>query len=119
VNDSDTSFNHTATTQLSLKINPAPTLLVIIAPVGNSLPKAREGKKYSTTLKGSGGVPPYRWSITPALPMGLLLNASTGAITGKPEDGTNGKYPLTIMLEDSALPRNQSTNKLVTLTVNQ
>ena len=110
-------FNQTATTQLSLKINPAPTPLAITSPDGSSLPNARVGKNYSTTLNGSGGVLPYTWSITPALPTGLLLNTSTGAITGKPASGTSGIYFLTIMLQDSSLPTNQSTNKPVTLTV--
>ncbi len=116
VTDSDAPFK-TATTQLSLKINPAPTPLVITSPAGNSLPNARVGKNYSTTLKGSGGILPYTWSITPALPTGLQLNTSTGAITGKPESGTDGIYSLTITLQDSSLPTNQSTNKLVTLIV--
>ncbi|HSL03829.1 MAG TPA: Ig domain-containing protein [Nitrospiraceae bacterium] len=117
VADSDAPNNQTTTAQLSLKINPAPTPLEITSPAGNSLPNARVGKKYSTTLKGSGGVPPYTWSITPALPTGLLLNTSTGAITGKPAHGTSGIYSLTITLQDSSLPTNQSTNKPVILTV--
>ncbi len=117
VTDSDASINQTTTTQLSLKINPAPTPLAITSPDGSSLPNAREGKKYSTTLKGSGGALPYTWSITPALPTGLLLNTSTGAITGKPANDTNGIYTLTIMLQDSSPPTNQSTSKPVTLTV--
>jgi len=118
VSDSDAPLNQTATTQLSLKINPAPTPLVITSPAGITLPNAKVGKNYNTTLKGSGGILPYTWSITPALPTGLLLNTSTGAITGKPAQGTIGIYFLTITLQDSALPTNQSTNKLVTLTVN-
>jgi hypothetical protein len=121
VADSDAPFNQSAARQLSLKVNPAPAPLLITAPAGSSLTNAREGKNYSYTLKGSGGVLPYKWSITPALPNGLLLNTSTGAITGKPASGTsagNGVYSLTITLQDSALPANQSTNKPVTLTVN-
>jgi hypothetical protein len=117
VSDSDAPINQTTTTQLSLKINPAPTPLAIISPAGSSLPNAKVGKSYSFTLKGSGGILPYTWSITPALPTGLLLNTSTGAITGKPASGTIGIYTLTIKLQDSALPTNQSTSKLVTLTV--
>ena len=120
VSDSDAPFNQTDSKSLSLKINPAPTPLAITSPAGSSLPNAREGRNYSTTLTGSGGILPYTWSITPALPNGLLLNTSTGAITGEPASGTSdgaGVYPLTITLQDSSLPTNQSTNKLVTLTV--
>ena len=117
VADSDAPNNQTTTTQLSMKIHQAPTPLEITSPAGSSLPNAREGKSYGTTLKGSGGVPPYTWSITPALPTGLLLNTSTGAITGKPANGTSGIYALTITLQDSSLPTNQSTNKPGTLLV--
>ena len=117
VSDSDAPFNQTATAQLSLKINPAPTPLGITSPAGNSLPNARVGHKYSTTFKGSGGTLPYTWSITPPLPTGLLLNTSTGAITGKPAHGTSGDYSLTIILQDSTLPTNRTTNKRVTLTI--
>ncbi|MDE3041967.1 MAG: putative Ig domain-containing protein [Nitrospirota bacterium] len=117
--DSANPLNQTATTQLSLTINPAPKPLAITAPSGSSLTNATVGQKYSYTLKGSGGVLPYTWSITPALPTGLLLNTSTGVITGKPASGTAGVYHLTIVLQDSSLPTHQSTSKAVTLTVNQ
>ena len=119
VSDSDAPFNQTATTQLSLKISPAPTPLAITSPAGSFLPNARVGKRYNNTLKGSGGILPYTWSITPALPPGLLLNTSTGAITGKPASGTIGIYFLTITVQDLSLPTNQSTNKPVTLTINR
>ena len=118
VSDSDAPVNQTDSKPLPLKINPAPTPLVITSPAGSSLPNARMGKNYGTTLKGSGGILPYTWSITPALPTGLKLNTSTGAITGKPANGTTGIYFFTITLQDSSLPTNQSTNKLVTLIVN-
>ena len=118
VSDSNAPFNQTAMAQLSLKINPAPTPLAITSPAGSSLPNAKVGKSYSFTLKGSGGILPYTWSITPSLPPGLLLNTSTGTITGKPAIGTIGIYILTIALQDSALPMNQTTNKPVTLTIN-
>ncbi len=89
VSDSDAPINQTATTQLSLKINPVPRPLAITSPDGSSLPLARVQSNYSTTLEGSGGILPYTWSITPALPTGLLLDTSTGAITGTPVSGTS------------------------------
>jgi Putative Ig domain len=115
VSDSDVP-PQTDTAQLSLKINPAPTPLTITSPGGNSLENARVGKNYNFTLKGKGGILPYTWSITPALPAGLLLNTSTGAITGKPESDTDGIYLFTITLQDSS-PTIQSKSKLVTLIV--
>lgn len=116
--DSAAPFNQTATKQLALKINSEPAPLAITAPAGTTLTKARVGRNYSYTLQGAGGVLPYTWSITPDLPTGLTLNASTGAITGRV--GNNvipGIYPLTITLKDSFLPANQTKTKQVTLTV--
>jgi hypothetical protein len=42
---------------------------------------------YATIVGGSGGTTPYTWSLasgSPALPAGLSLNATTGAIAGTP-----------------------------------
>ena len=116
--DSAAPFNQTATKQLALKINSEPAPLAITAPAGTTLTKARVGRNYSYPLKGAGGILPYTWSITPALPTGLTLNASTGEITGRVGNNvTPGIYPLTITLKDSFLPTNQTRAKLVTLTV--
>lgn len=38
----------------------------------------------SVTLAASGGSAPYAWTISPALPTGVSLNASTGVISGTP-----------------------------------
>jgi Putative Ig domain len=37
-----------------------------------------------TTLKATGGKPPLKWSVTPALPLGIALDPATGKISGKP-----------------------------------
>ncbi|HVP00135.1 MAG TPA: Ig domain-containing protein [Bryobacteraceae bacterium] len=67
----------------------------------SSLPNGTVGTVYPTqTLSGSGGQPPYTWSIPPAmLPPGLTLNAAQGTIAGTPT--TVGSYPLTVTLKDS------------------
>jgi hypothetical protein len=51
-----------------------------------SLPAGTDGAAYSQTLATSGGVPPLTWSVgtSPALPAGLSLASSTGAISGTP-----------------------------------
>jgi hypothetical protein len=66
-----------------------------------NLPEGEVGEAYDGGLTGSGGTPPYTWSIVPpdALPPGLSLNTSTGAISGTPT--TSGTYSFTAGLIDS------------------
>jgi hypothetical protein len=61
---------------------------------------AQVGVAYSSALAGSGGVPPYTYSIgNGSLPPGLSLNTSTGAITGTP--ATTGTYNYSANVADS------------------
>ena len=54
-------------------------------------------------LEATGGTVPYSWSISSgALPPGLVLDPTTGAITGTPTTG--GAYPFTVQVTDSASP---------------
>ena len=51
------------------------------------LPSGTVNQPYATVVGGSGGTTPYAWSLasgSPALPAGLSLNATTGAIVGTP-----------------------------------
>jgi hypothetical protein len=58
---------------------------------------------YSATCSGSGGIAPYAYAVSQtALPAGLNLNASTGAITGVPN--TLGLYYEIIAVTDSSAP---------------
>jgi len=58
------------------------------------------GVPYSSALVATGGTPPYTFSITEgSLPPGLLLDASSGIITGIPT--TPGTYPYTSEVTDS------------------
>ena len=80
-------------------------LSITILPVGlvittASLPGGQVGIAYSQTLGASGGTPPYTWLITAgALPAGLSLDGSTGAITGTPT--TVETANLTVQAADS------------------
>ncbi len=57
----------------------------------SSLPNGSVGTAYSAQLSGSGGTPPYTWSISQgALPPGLTiasLSSTTGQISGTPTTG--------------------------------
>lgn len=65
-----------------------------------SLPNGSVGTPYSQTVSGSGGTSPYTFSVSSgSLPTGLLLNSSTGAITGTPT--TVGTFTFTITATDA------------------
>jgi hypothetical protein len=64
------------------------------------LPNGQVGAPFQASVSGSGGVTPYTWTVTGALPAGLSLNASTGAIAGTPT--VAGASTFTIVLTDSA-----------------
>jgi hypothetical protein len=79
-----------------------------------SLPNGVVNQGYSASLSGSGGTTPYTWSVSPALPANLSLNASTGAITGTP--AAQGTTSLTFTLHDSSTP-SQSVQQTLSLTI--
>jgi putative Ig domain-containing protein len=82
-----------------------------------SLPDATVDHSYSPTLERSGGVAPFTWSVTPALPAGLNLDTSTGKISGIPEAGTEGTYSLTFTVQDSSTPTPQTDSTVLSLTI--
>jgi hypothetical protein len=76
---------------------PGQPLAIATSPL---LPVGKVGVAYSASLLGTGGAPPYTWTLTSAtLPAGLSL-ASSGAITGTP---TSSLYALfTAKVTDNA-----------------
>jgi large repetitive protein len=80
-----------------------PYVWQIVAPLAVSqvnLPAGQVGVPYAGGLTGTGGVPPYTWSILQyALPPGLSINASTGQITGTPTQA--GTFQVKFALTDS------------------
>jgi hypothetical protein len=67
------------------------------------LPDGKEKQPYGPlTMQASGGTPPYNnWGVTPDLPTGLRLDASTGEISGEPDTGTAGLTTHTFSVQDS------------------
>ena len=66
-----------------------------------TLPTPLLGVAYSQTVSTLGGTAPVTFSVSAgSLPAGLLLNASTGAITGTPTAA--GAYSFTIQASDDA-----------------
>ncbi len=65
-----------------------------------ALPPAMAGAPYNQTITATGGVAPYTFAVSAgALPNGLTLNPSTGAITGTPI--TTGRFTFTIRATDA------------------
>jgi hypothetical protein len=107
------ALSQSDTQPLSIIVSAALTITT-----ASPLPNARVGKSYNQTLQRSGGVTPFTWSVAPALPAGLNLNASTGAITGTPATGTAGVYSnLAFTVQDSSTPTKQTATKVLILTI--
>lgn len=76
-----------------------------------TLPEATVGTPYTVTIAAYGGQAPYAFSAN-GLANGLTLDSSTGTISGVPEDGSEGVYPVEIRVEDSASPAASAELKL-------
>ncbi|HEV2314376.1 MAG TPA: putative Ig domain-containing protein [Candidatus Acidoferrales bacterium] len=88
----------TASASLTLNVSSATSSLKI---VNTSLPAGQVGVAYQASNTASGGTSPYTWSITSgALPVGLALSASSGAISGKPS--VSGSSSFMIRVSDAA-----------------
>jgi hypothetical protein len=78
-----------------------------------TLKAGSRGKIYNASLKVSGGLAPYNWSLTSGtLPAGLALQ-STGRLTGVPTE--LGVFHLTIRVTDTL---GGTAEKNFTLTIN-
>jgi hypothetical protein len=76
-------------------------LTLVVTNTMNSMPDGLKSRSYSATLEAVGGLGPYSWRVVEgALPVGLSLNTTTGAITGKPT--VRGVTIFTVEARDSA-----------------
>jgi hypothetical protein len=73
--------NATATANFSLTVNSA---VVAVQSIGVERLTFYQEAASSIPVTGSGGTSPLTYSVSPGLPAGLVLNASTGAISGTP-----------------------------------
>ncbi len=92
------------------------TLVVNTAMAVNpmTLPNGAVGSAYSQTVSATGGNGSYAYSVSAgALPAGLTLNSSTGAITGTPTSAATGSF--TITAADGA---GATTSRAYTVAVN-
>lgn len=103
---------NTATASLSITVGAGVTITISPA----TLTAGTVGTAYSQSLTASGGTAPYTYTVltqstTPgALPPGLTLNASTGAVSGTPT--TAGTYTFTVQATDSTQATGQQAVSL-------
>src|SRR5690625_1312358 len=110
--DADNGGNYAGVRSYTLTVQSPPPLT--LAPA--ILPATQVGTAFNVTVSASAGVAPYSYAITSgALPAGLSLNASTGAITGTPSAG--GSFNFTITATDSNTTGATTGSHAYTLTV--
>ncbi|MBB3609589.1 putative Ig domain-containing protein [Rhizobium sp. BK602] len=84
----------------TIAIAPPPTTFVF-TPAGGALPEAMAGEAYSQQISATGGTGTKIYSLASgSLPGGLVLNISTGQLTGPLSAGTEGSYSFTIEVRD-------------------
>jgi hypothetical protein len=77
--------------------------------INAKLNSAQFKKNYTGQLQASGGIKPYQWKvIAGSLPNDLILNSSTGQITGYPK--ASGLFNFTITLIDAGIPSVSDTS---------
>ncbi|MCX6357333.1 MAG: putative Ig domain-containing protein, partial [Candidatus Aureabacteria bacterium] len=84
------------TVELRLHIDTPPLTIVT-----SSLPRAELDTPYETALDATGGVPPYRWSLSAGtLPDGISVTPA-GTLSGTPA-GEAGEYEIAVTATDTA-----------------
>jgi FlaG/FlaF family flagellin (archaellin) len=79
-------------------------LTLVVTTTMNAVPGALKSRSYTLNLQALGGIGTYSWRVADgALPLGLVLNTTTGAITGKPTE--RGVFLFTVEVKDSASPQ--------------
>jgi len=98
------SFSLTVNDSTGLTSIPLDTAITVWAAVAVSgmPPDAVTGVPYYTTLNASGGNPPYSaWTLSSGgLPPGLVLNSSTGAISGTPTSTSGSPFHFSVTVKD-------------------
>ena len=118
---SNASHTFTLTDATSLTVEKTLALTISAIPLSittASLPQATANQNYSAQLAASGGTGAYTWGFaggSPALPTGLTLDTSTGAITGLPTGTSNQNITFTVT--DQTPPTPQTATKTLQLIV--
>ena len=78
-----------------------PTTSLTFSPSGGALRDAMAGEEYSQLISASAGAAPLIYSLASGtLPDGMVLNVSTGALTGPLHANSDGAYSFTLQVQD-------------------
>ena len=109
--DSSTAQSGPASAQAELSL----TVVTAVTISTTSLAAGSEGITYLAGIDANGGTPPYTWSLaTGSLPPGLVMQPSSGVISGSPE--SQGNFTFTVAAKDSS-PTPQTVTQSLSLAI--
>ncbi|WP_092773193.1 putative Ig domain-containing protein [Agrobacterium fabrum] len=90
-----------STATITVTVTPPPGALSL-SPAGGALKDAMAGEAYSQAITATGGTTPLIYSLAGGtLPRGMVLNLSTGELTGPLETEAEGDYSFTVQVRDA------------------
>ena len=114
IEDAASSVSGAGIASITAGIQTSPTITPF------TLPNGTVNVAYPTIqLEATGGIPPYTWSVSPALPNGLFFNLlGPGIISGTPLNASTVPTTYTFMVMDSSMPTGEVSKLTQTLTIN-
>ena len=114
IEDAALSVSGAGIASITASIQTSPTITPF------TLPNGTVNVAYPTIqLAATGGIPPYTWSVSPALPNGLFFNLlGPGIISGTSLNASNGSTIYTVTVMDSSVPTGEIGKLTRDFTVN-
>jgi len=102
VTDSTTGIPATYTQSYTLQVGSQP---VVLTPAAGALPQAVAGTAYQQGFASAGGVAPYRYTVSAgSLPAGMVLDASSGQLSGTSMVAGDSSFSITVTDSDTGIP---------------
>jgi len=97
----EASDSSSPNSQTAIKVVSLSVLASALQVATSSVPNGQDNNLYQKALVAAGGIGPYTWSISGALPAGVSMSA-TGVIAGIPTQA--GQFQFTATVKDSSSP---------------